>query len=77
MCKWWQILFRSVRSRLEANGTRLPFNRVRQSMLRVDRAAVALRWGNVIKRRVYSVKGPLELWHLDGNHKLIRYIMDE
>ena len=23
-----------------------------------------------IKRRVYNVKGPHHLWHLDGNHKL-------
>jgi hypothetical protein len=28
---------------------------------------------NVIHRRVYSVPSPLALWHIDGNHKLIRY----
>jgi len=26
-----------------------------------------------IRRRVYSVPGPNALWHLDGNHKMIRY----
>ena len=26
-----------------------------------------------IQRRVYSVPGPNALWHLDGNHKLIRW----
>jgi len=26
----------------------------------------------VTQRRTYSVRGPLELWHIDGNHKLIR-----
>ena len=30
---------------------------------------------NVIQRRVYSVPSPLALWHIDGNHKLIRYIL--
>ena len=24
-------------------------------------------------RRKYHVPGPLALWHVDGNHKLIRY----
>ena len=26
-----------------------------------------------IYRRVYSVPGPNYLWHIDGNHKLIKY----
>ena len=26
-----------------------------------------------IYRRVYSVPGPNYLWHIDGNHKMIRY----
>uniref|UniRef100_A0A3Q3A582 Integrase catalytic domain-containing protein n=1 Tax=Kryptolebias marmoratus TaxID=37003 RepID=A0A3Q3A582_KRYMA len=30
---------------------------------------------NVIHRRVYSVSSPLSLWHIDGNHKLIRWII--
>ena len=32
----------------------------------------ALRWASPITRRVYSVPHPNALWHLDGNHKLIR-----
>ncbi|XP_047218059.1 uncharacterized protein LOC124866356 [Girardinichthys multiradiatus] len=28
---------------------------------------------NVIPRRVYSVPAPNSLWHIDGNHKLIRW----
>ncbi|RMX42821.1 hypothetical protein pdam_00025611 [Pocillopora damicornis] len=28
---------------------------------------------NVVRRRSYQVQGPLSLWHIDGNHKLIRY----
>lgn len=28
---------------------------------------------HVLRRRQYSVPGPNSLWHIDGNHKLIRY----
>ncbi|KAJ8381337.1 hypothetical protein SKAU_G00021150 [Synaphobranchus kaupii] len=28
---------------------------------------------NVVHRRTYSVPAPLALWHIDGNHKLIRW----
>ena len=31
----------------------------------------ALQLG-VTHRRVHNVKQPLSLWHMDGNHKLIR-----
>lgn len=29
---------------------------------------------HVLRRRQYSVPGPNALWHIDGNHKLIRYV---
>ena len=28
--------------------------------------------GSVVLRRLTSINGPLALWHIDGNHKLIR-----
>ena len=28
---------------------------------------------NIVNRRVYSVRVALALWHMDSNHKLIRY----
>ncbi|CAM4574571.1 unnamed protein product [Leuciscus chuanchicus] len=28
---------------------------------------------NIVPRRPYSVPAPLSLWHIDGNHKLIRW----
>ena len=46
--------------------------RVAESLIRVDEAAVAMRWAHVIRRRTYQVAGPNTLWHIDGNHKLIR-----
>ena len=49
--------------------------RVREVMLAMDPAGAALR-GLAKKphRRTYQVAGPNSLWHVDGNHKLIRYL---
>lgn len=46
--------------------------RVRESMRRVDPEGTIARRLSTINRRVYSVPSPLSLWHIDGNHKLIR-----
>ena len=45
---------------------------IRQSMQRVDPQGVVVRWLRLTLGRKYSVSGPLELWHIDGNHELIR-----
>ena len=60
---------------LAARGVRIQQRRVRESMCRVDPEGTLLRALelNVINRRRYSVPSPLALWHIDGNHKLIRY----
>ena len=42
-------------------------------MLRVDPWGVQQRMRNILHRREYRVKGPNSLWHIDGNHKLIRW----
>ena len=47
--------------------------RIRESMLRVDPCGVQQRMRNILHRRRYKVKGPNSLWHIDGNHKLIRW----
>ena len=47
--------------------------RVRESLVRTDPAGSAMRWFNTITRRVYSVRGPNSLWHIDGLHCLIRW----
>lgn len=41
-------------------------------MLRMDPGGVAIRTAQQMQRRAYHVLGPNSLWHLDGNHKLIR-----
>ncbi|KAJ7633530.1 hypothetical protein DFH06DRAFT_1272399 [Mycena polygramma] len=54
-----------------ADGHRVPRERVRQSLLRIDpvrRIFERIR----IRRRVYSVPGPNSLWHHDGQHGTLR-----
>lgn len=55
-------------------GHRVPEERVRSWLKRINPDGVALRWLQISPRRSYSVPGPLSLWHIDGNHKLIRYM---
>ena len=47
--------------------------RIRDSLHCISPASLAVRWNETIVRGVYSV---LALWHIDGNHKLIRYYCD-
>ena len=62
---------------LRSRGIRIQQKRVREAMRRVDPEGTILRAleMNVVQRRVYSVPSPLALWHIDGNHKLIRYVL--
>ena len=46
--------------------------RVRDVMLQLNPEAVRMRSVNRLHRRTYSVAGPNSVWHIDGNHKLIR-----
>jgi len=57
---------------LLTRGYRVTQTRIRESLQRVDPDGVAVRWAVSIERRKYRVLSPLSLWHLDGNHKLIR-----
>ena len=59
---------------LRARGMFVQQSRIRSSMRRVDPEGTLLRSLelNIINRRRYNVAGPLSLWHIDGNHKLIR-----
>jgi hypothetical protein len=64
--------YRRVMSQLVVNGLKPSQIQVRESMRRVNPQGVALRWLRLTPRRQYRVSGPLALWHIDGNHKLIR-----
>lgn len=69
-----QIGPESVRAQLRAQGVLVQRSRVRASMIRINPGAAARRaMGQRLQRRAYRVAGPNSLWHIDGNHKLIRY----
>ena len=60
---------------LERQSIRITRSKARISLQRIDPVGVTERWlQGPVSRRKYSVKGPLSLWHIDGNHKLIRYV---
>ncbi|CAB4005318.1 uncharacterized protein LOC110052433 [Paramuricea clavata] len=48
-------------------------SRIRESLTRVDALGIVARWCRTVHRRVYNVSRPFVLWHVDGNHKLIRW----
>ena len=58
---------------LRQDGIRLARSRIRASIHRVDPDGVAERRSKAVKRRVYQVGFPNDIWHIDGNHKLIRW----
>uniref|UniRef100_A0A1X7USS9 Integrase catalytic domain-containing protein n=1 Tax=Amphimedon queenslandica TaxID=400682 RepID=A0A1X7USS9_AMPQE len=64
--------YRFVRGWLHQRGLRIQESRIRQLMREVDPIGTN-RFFRSIHRREYSVSGPQALWHLDGNHKLIRW----
>ena len=66
--------YKKMKGYLTARNFKIQEYRIRDSMRRVDPEGVALRalQSRIIVRRKYSVAGPLSLWHMDGNHKLIR-----
>ena len=59
---------------LVSHGIRVQFERVRESQRRVDPEGSLLRRLYHVQRRRYAVQGPRHLWHIDGNHKLIRLV---
>lgn len=64
--------YRLMMGHLRSLGYRVQENRVRSSMMRTDPEGTISRWITRIQRRSYSVACPNSLWHIDGNHRLIR-----
>ena len=58
---------------LRSLNIHLPRWRIRQCIHRVDPGGVRERSIKLIQRRTYFVQGPNYVWHMDGNHKLIRW----
>ena len=54
-------------------GLRVQRWRVRDSLIRIDPdGTTGQQLASFVPRRVYSVKAPRSLYHIDGNHKLRR-----
>ena len=47
--------------------------RLRERLNVIDPVGRALRKRRAITRRIYNVEGPNHLWHIDSNHKLIKW----
>lgn len=68
--------YQTIRSILSSKGHKIQRQRVRNAVKAVDPDGVA--FGRLflsvhrIQRRTYNVRAPRSLWHIDGNHKLIR-----
>ena len=61
---------------LLSRNVRIQQQRIREAMRRVNPEGTLLRALelNIVQRRKYQVRSPLALWHIDGNHKLVRYV---
>uniref|UniRef100_A0A1X7SQW6 Integrase catalytic domain-containing protein n=1 Tax=Amphimedon queenslandica TaxID=400682 RepID=A0A1X7SQW6_AMPQE len=62
-----------MQGHLLARGIRVQQIRIREAQRRIDPEGCIMRRLRVINRRQYRVPSPLSLWHIDGNHKLIRW----
>ena len=61
-----------ITGHLRSCEVHVPRSRIRDSIHRIDPSGVIERRHTTIKRRVYHVEAPNKVWHMDGNHKLIR-----
>lgn len=64
---------KTLAGHLSTLGHRIQRYRVRESLYRVDPWGVEQRCRRLLHRRKYKVAGPNSLWHIDGNHKLVRW----
>jgi len=62
-----------VKGILNQKGINVQRMRLRDSIHRMDTSGVQQRKKGRLQRRVYNVQGPNHLWHVDTNHKLIRW----
>ena len=64
---------KTINGRLRSYNIRVPRQRIRASLKRVDPSGIQRRCRGVLHQRRYEVASPNALWHLDGYHKLIRW----
>jgi len=64
----------SIHSRVRASGIIVQRCRIREVVGRIRENEGFVQSAN-IRRRSYDVPGSLCMWHIDGNHKLVRYVI--
>ena len=47
--------------------------KLRESIHRIDSHGVVERRSVAVRRREYHARGPNDVWHIDGHHKLIKW----
>ena len=62
-----------IRGSLRGSGLRIQRWRIRERLRAIDPVGRAARRSCAIRRRVYNVRTPNCLWHIDTNHKLIAW----
>ena len=62
-----------LRQLLNHQGVVVQRSLLRDSIHRVDESGVQNRTKRRLHRRIYNVKGPNHLWHIDTHHKLVRW----
>lgn len=62
-----------IRGSLRGSGVRIQRWRIRERLQAIDPVGRAARRSSAIRRRVYNVRAPNCLWHIDSNHKLISW----
>ena len=58
---------------LRSKNIHLPRRHIRDNIHRIDHHGIELRKLTTICCRTYHVEGPNFVWHMDGNHKLIKW----
>ena len=58
---------------LKSHGIYVPRSRLRECLLQVDLEGVKSRKKKRLHRGIYNVQGANHLWHINTNHKLIRW----
>ena len=64
---------KTLAGHLNTLGYRIQRFKIRESLYRVDPWGMEQRSRRLLHRRKYKVPGPNSLWHIDGNHKLVRW----
>ena len=62
-----------IKGHLLRLGVKVRRSDLRASIHRIDHERTVERRSHTIKRRTYMVAAPNAVWHVDGNHKLIRW----